>query len=45
MALPFGMEFYLFFSEMIVPKIHKYKPDIVIYYEDLPCESEVGINP
>lgn len=36
LSSPFGMEFYLFFAEIVIPKMQAYRPDIVIYYEEMP---------
>ena len=41
--LPLGHEFYCLMSEVIIPKVGEFKPDIIIYMEDIDS-SEVGVK-
>lgn len=41
---PYGLELYLFISEVILSKMIEYKPDIIICIEDFDC-NQVSIDP
>lgn len=41
---PYGMELYLFISEIIIAKMIEFKPDVIIFMEDT-IEDRIGINP
>ena len=44
MLCPYGMELYLFISEILIVKMAQFKPDVIIFMEDT-IEDRVGIKP
>ena len=43
LSMPLGDEFFLFFSEILVPRMAEFKPDVIMYSEDIE-DGTVGMQ-